>query len=115
MTGDPAALGQVLYRARSGWAPLPEWARFLLDVGARAAGSRPAEGRLVVALSLPARAFAAALASASAVVTAFRDSPPASDAAEHFDYLSSLPEGTAISHHRANAIEQGRLAGVEVD
>ena len=69
----------------------------------------------MVALSLPARPFAAVLASASAVIAAFRDSPSASDAAEHFDYLASLPEGTAITHHRANAIEQGRLIGVEVD
>lgn len=115
MNGQPAPLAPLLYRGPEGWTPIPAWARFILDAGARAASARPGEGRLVLAVSLPARAFAAALASAAAVVTAFRDSPPASDAAEHFDYLASLPEGTAISHHRANKIEQGRLAGVEVD
>lgn len=86
----------------------------MLEVGARVVGSRSADGRVVIALSLPVRAFAAALASASAVPTAFRDGPPAGDAAEHFDYLASLPEGTAISHHRGNSIQQGRLVGVEV-
>lgn len=115
MNDHLAPFGHLLYRGRSGWAPLPDWALFILDAGERVASSRPAEGRLVVALSLPARAFAAALASASVVITAFSDNPPASDAAEHFDYLASLPEGTAITHHRANSIQQGRLVGVEVD
>lgn len=115
MNGEPAPLARLQYRAPEGWSPIPAWARFMLDVGARAAGARPDEGRLVLAVSLPARAFAAALAGAAVVVTAFRESPPASDAAAHFDYLASLPEGTAISHHRANKVEQGRLAGVEVD
>src|SRR2546423_2536030 len=115
MNDQPPPLGQLVYRARSGWAPLPGWAQFMLDTGARAASTRPAEGRLVIAISLPARAFAAVLASASAVVTAFRDSPPASDAAQHFEYLASLPDGTAIAHHRANSVQQGRLIGVEFD
>jgi hypothetical protein len=87
----------------------------MLDAGSRAASTRHDDARLVIALSLPARAFAAVLAAAAVVVTAFRESPHASDAAEHFDYLGSLPEDTAISHHRSNKIEQGRLAGVEID
>jgi hypothetical protein len=86
----------------------------MLDAGCRAASARE-NARLVIALSLPARAFAAVLVAAAAVVTAFRENPPASDASEHFDYLASLPEGTAIRHHRSNKVEQGRLAGVEVD
>lgn len=110
-----ATFGQLLYRGRSRWVPLPEWACFLLHVGARVAGSRAEDGRLVVALSLPVRTFAAALAGASAVVTAFVNRPAVSDGNEHFDYLASLPEGTAISHHRANVVQQGRLVGVETD
>ena len=111
---DPSEpIAQLLFRGRSGWSPLPDWARFMLSTGARVANARPAEGRLVVALSIPVRAFASALASASAVVSAFRDGSGASDAAHHFDYLASLPPGTAITHHRANSIQQGRLLGVE--
>lgn len=113
MEGQRAPLGEIYYRGRSGWTPLPEWGRFMLEVGARVVDSRPAEGRVVIALSLPVRAFAAALSSASAVITAFRDRPPLRDVTEHFDYLASLPEGTAISHHRANSVQQGRLVGVE--
>jgi len=87
----------------------------MLDAGSRAASVQRDGARVVIALSLPARAFAAVLAAAGAVATAFRENPPASDAAEHFDYLASLPEGTAINHHRSNKVEQGRLAGVEID
>lgn len=87
----------------------------MLDAGSRVASAQQEDARLIIALSLPARAFAAVLVAAAAVVTAFRENPPGSDAAQHFDYLASLPEGTAISHHRSNKVEQGRLAGVEVD
>lgn len=87
----------------------------MLDAGARAATIHPAEGRLVIALSLPARAFAAVLAGAAAVTAAFRDNPPGTDAAEHFDYLAALPEGTRISHRRENSVEHGRLIGAEID
>jgi hypothetical protein len=114
MADDPCVpFGQLLFRGQSGWLPLPGWARFMLAVGARAAIAGP-EGRLVVALSLPVRGFAATLVGASTVVTAFRDHPPVSDANAHFDHLASLPEGTAIAHHRANSVQQGRLLGVEV-
>lgn len=87
----------------------------MLDVGARAATTEPPEGRLVIALSLPARAFAAVLAAAAAVIVSFRDSPPGADAAAHFEYLASLPEGTAIAHHRSNSVQHGRLIGIDLD
>jgi|SRR5579862_750632 len=114
MTDHPAPLRELLYRTHSGWSRLPDWARFMLDAGARAVSARPAEGRLVIALSVPARGFAAALAGAAGAITAFLDDPPGNDDAEHFDYLSSLPGGTAISHRRRNSVEQGRFVGVEV-
>ena len=87
----------------------------MLDAGARASRIQPGEGRLVIALSLPARAFAAVLAGAAAVIATFHDNPQGSDATEHFDYLAALPEGTPISHRRGNSVEHGRLVRVEVD
>lgn len=109
---QPAA--HLMHRTPDGWSPLPAWAQFMLDAGSRAASIRHDDARLVIALSIPARAFAAVLAAAGAVVTAFQENPPTSDVAEHFDYLASLPEGTAISHRRGNSVEQGRIACVEV-
>jgi hypothetical protein len=86
-----------------------------LQAGARGAIARPEQGRLVIAFSLPARAFATALTAAGAVIASFRATPPGADAAAHFEYLASLPEGTAIAHHRANSVQQGRLIGVDLD
>ncbi|MHB8718540.1 MAG: hypothetical protein ACYDAC_06575 [Candidatus Dormibacteria bacterium] len=114
MSGDLPPATRLLYRVHPGWRPLPAWARFMLEAGDRAASTRPDGARLVIALSVPARAYAAALATAAAVVSAFREDPPGNDAAQHFDYLASLPEGTAISHHLSNKVEHGRLAGVEI-
>lgn len=115
MGGRPGPFELLRYRGRAGWLPLPEWARFMLDVGARAATTEPRNGRLVIALSLPARAFSAVLAASAAVTASFRASPPDEDAAAHFEYLASLPEGTAIAHHRANSMQHGRLLGVDLD
>lgn len=113
MAGDLHPLSSLRFWAQSGSMPLPAWARFMISLGERVATSGPEKPGLVVALSVPARAFAATLIAASAVITAFREGPSASDAAAHFDYLASLADGTAITHHRANSVQQGRLVGVE--
>ena len=67
----------------------------------------------MIALALPTRAFAAALISAAVVTAAFEMDAPDPDLASHFEFLASLPPGTAITHHRGNSIRQGRLLGVE--
>jgi hypothetical protein len=66
-----------------------------------------------VALGLPTRAFAAALAGAAIAVTRFELDSPEIDLAEHFRFLSCLPTGTPITHHRNNSIRQGTFLGVE--
>jgi hypothetical protein len=106
-------LDDLLCWTRGGWAPLPAWARCLIEVGRRVVRSEPDEGRLVVALALPARAFGAAFVAASAVVAAFEADAPDSDGGEHFELLASLPPGTPVTHHRGNSIEQGRLLGID--
>jgi hypothetical protein len=106
---------ELKYRGPDGWEPLPAWARFLLEAGAAVATHRAGDGRLVVAVSVPTRAFAAALAGASAVVSAFVADPALLDGAEHFQHLSSLPPGTAVTLRTGNSIEQGTLLGVNYD
>lgn len=98
-----------------GWVPLPAWGRFMLEVGAAVASFRSDEGRLVVAVSVPTRSFAAALAGASVVVTCFNDDPAIGAAADHFQRLASLPVGTPVMHRAGNSIEQGKLLGVRDD
>jgi hypothetical protein len=86
-----------------------------METGARAATATPGQGRLVIALSIPARPFAAVLAAAAAVIASFSHNPSGADAAAHFEYLASLPEGTPIAHHRKNTVQQGRLLGVDLE
>lgn len=115
MTQAGAPLEQLRCRGPEGWIPLPAWARFMLSAGAAAARFSSDEGRLVIALSVPTRSFAAALAGAAAVVTSFRESTPAGGAAEHFEQLASLPAGTPVHHRDGDSIEQGLLMGVADD
>jgi hypothetical protein len=102
-------------RGAEGWVPLPAWARFMLDAGAAVASFRADEGKLVIAVSVPTRAFAAALAGTSAVVTSFREDPAIGATADHFQRLASLPVGTPVTHRARNMIEQGTLLGVRHD
>jgi hypothetical protein len=107
------ALDDLLCRTREGWSFLPAWARSLIDVGQRATRFESEDARLVIALVLPTRAFAAALISAAVVSTAFEMDAPDPDLANHFEFLASLAPGTPITHHRGNSIRQGRLLGIE--
>ncbi len=109
------SFGELRYRGPDGWAPLPAWAQFMLEAGAAVVTHRAGDGRLVVAVSVPTRAFAAALAGASAVVSAFLADPALLAGAEHFEHLSSLPPGTAVTLRTGNSIEQGTLLGVNYD
>lgn len=102
-------------RGDGGWVPLPAWARFMLEAGAAVASFHAGEGRLVVALSVPTRRFAAALAGTAAVVTSFEDDPAIGAGEDHFRHLASLPVGTPVTHRDGNSIEQGQLLGVRDD
>src|SRR5438093_1571564 len=68
-------LTHLFWLAGGRWVPVPGWARFIIEVGARAASFHSGEARLVAALALPTRAFAAAFAAAGAVVASFERIP----------------------------------------
>lgn len=97
------------------WVRLPDWARFILEVGVRAASFDSSEARLVVAVALPTSAFAAALAAAGAVVALFERIPAARDLTHHFEYLASLPVGTPVTLHERSVMVQGTLLGAAED
>jgi hypothetical protein len=115
MSQSLAPFELLKYEGADGWAPLPEWAQFMLGVGATAATFSSGEGRLVVAVSVPTRSFAAALAGAGSVVAAFAESQATGGPKAHFKHLSLLPSGTPITHWSGNSSEQGRLLGVRDD
>ncbi len=87
---DRELLDGLLYLHGAEWRPLPPWARFFLDLGAQIASYSPKSGPLVVALSLPARAYAAALAASGIVLTRAHLPDDQADTSAHFRMLCHL-------------------------
>jgi hypothetical protein len=93
--------------------PLPRWARFLVGAGRHAVEHETPGRRLVIGISLPTRAYAAAFAALGVAAAAYED-PEKRDPREHFDSLVSLPRGTAIRFRRGRFLYCARLIGSEV-
>lgn len=92
---------------------IPEWARFLVDLGAYVANRDTPERRLVIGLALPTRAYAAAFA-ALGIVLARSVAPVAKvGLAEHFQRLCLLPVGTRLILRDGHRIYQGVFEGCE--
>jgi hypothetical protein len=79
-----------MFRSADIWQPVPEWGQFLLELGRRFARFHSAQGELVVALTLPTRAYAAALAATGVVLERAAKSSGNSDALLHFQQLTDL-------------------------
>jgi hypothetical protein len=95
------------------WGRLPDWARFMLALGDALASEDAADGRMTVGVTVPTRAFAAALAAAGFVLRRNADDPmEPGDAEEHFARLAAQPSGTAITLQQGERIHDGRLLGI---
>ena len=105
---------ELLGYARGGRAvaPLPGWATYLVTIGRYLVEHQVPGRRLVVGISLPTRAFAAAFAALGVADAAYQD-PEKGDPRENFERLASLPRGTAIRFRRGRYLYCGRLLGVE--
>lgn len=105
----------LLYSSGHDYCTLPKWAKWFIDLGA---GIVPAQQhlesghRLVVGVSVPARAYAAALAAAGAVAALYRYWSP-DDMASHFEKLSRLPAGTYVTYRDGNYVKCGTLDGID--
>jgi len=83
-------LADLLYSNGSEWHPLPSWAHFFVTLGDRIASYIPQNGPLVVVLSLPTRAYAAALAGAGVVLSRAQSTDAHANAESHFKMLCEL-------------------------
>lgn len=95
------------------WTPAPEWARFLVSLGL-GIGSAPGQQPLVAAVALPTRSLAATLTLlGSSVASAAQFCPP--DPQERFNWLASLPVGTAVAIHdpQSGTKQRGILQGCD--
>lgn len=96
-----------------GVAPLPSWAKYLVALGRFCIDHRVQDRRIVVGVSLPIRAFAAALVALGVAYAAY-DDPAKRDAREYFEWLRSLAPGTLIRFARGQFLYCATLLGVEV-
>jgi hypothetical protein len=100
------------YRNGSRVSSLPYWARYLIAVGRFAVEHRLPGRRLVIGLSVPSRAYAAAFCALGVASAAYLD-PEQHDPRVHFEYLAALPPGTALRYRHGTHLYCGRLTGVE--
>jgi hypothetical protein len=95
------------------WDRLPDWARFMVGLGDALAQEPSGCGYTTVGLTVPTRAFAAALAVAGFVLRRNVDDPmDPGDVEEHFALLAAQPSGTAITLQQGARIHDGRLLGI---
>lgn len=94
----------------------PAWARALIALGAAAAAARADNQRLVAALALPTRAYAATLVALGAVTAhaprSFNPARPTDEQLEeHFRLLCGLRPGTTVTVGKAKLV--GTFEGVD--
>ncbi len=94
-------------------AGLPEWAQYLVRLGRHLVDHEVPGRRLVVGVTLPARAFAAAFAALGVADAAYQD-PEKRDPRENFDRIAALPAGTPIRFRRGRYLYCGWLLGTEM-
>ena len=92
--------------------PLPEWGNFFIEIGRRVAEWGTGKNCLVVALAIPTKAFAAALAAIGVVLAKPNLYSHQVDIDEHFEQLCSLPKGTQVFHQHGKHLLLATYEGV---
>lgn len=97
---------------------IPPWAEGFVRLGASAAGAFWDGERLVAAVAVPTRAYAATLAGVGAVAArtppALDDGKPSAEVLEnHFRLLSSLRPGTTVTVRSGRTKNVGTFEGIE--
>lgn len=93
------------------WQLLPAWCRFFLQLGCRVGEVPVNERRLVVAVSIPTRALAAAFACAGVVAGRIFAGLSPDRWADHFALLCSVGVGTPVVLTRGPRQFQGEILG----
>src|SRR5207247_835901 len=99
---------------------VPAWGEAMVDLGSACAGARRRTGeRLIAAIAVPTRAYCAALAAVGAVEVPEPAATPGIGGAEaldeHFESLSVLRSGTAVTVGQGAGVSVGQFEGVDND
>ena len=97
--------------------PLPDWAKYYLDLGATVSLKRDANRRLVTAMAVPTRSHAAILVATGVIISRVKSdtSSRRHTPEEQFEMLSGLPGGTSVILHKGDNTVRGILVGTKVD
>ena len=101
------------FKAGNATRELPGWAAWFIDLGAWTARQASDSSRTVVVATVPVAGYAAVFAALGAAAANFRDRSP-DDEIAHFEFLSSLPNGTRVEYRKAvgsNKLTQGSIIG----
>jgi hypothetical protein len=107
-------LSDLQYKINDQWQSLPDWGEFFVNIGSLAAqetGSR----KLVIGITVPTRAYAAALVAAGVVVTRAGNSTVAASPNEHFEALYNAPQNTAVLFYEGKKVLKGLLKRASKD
>jgi hypothetical protein len=85
-------LSKLEYKFNEQWRSFPHWTQYFYEVGRYVAREQYNDRRVIVAVALPVRAFAAALAALGVVTELARNAVEQSDATSYFQYLLTLPQ-----------------------
>jgi hypothetical protein len=103
---------ELRYKERSKWHPLPNWAKYLISLGASLASARSAKYRIVATISVPTSSFAAAFVSLGRILNEPISEPAASAVEGHFEMLSALPNRTSLIYFNGEALYNGPFLGL---
>lgn len=81
------------------WTKLPNWAKFFIQLG-KTVSQTEGEGRVVCALALPTRAYAAVLTALGVIASTVHRRRPHINVDEHFSALCKLRKGTSLLYRR---------------
>ena len=95
------------------WCEVPRWAGFFTEVGSRASKLIRGNGRLVVGLAVPTRAYCAAFTAIGALTALLAYESGLGDVKAHFDGLSRLPFGTPLWIRKKKRRIYGEFQGTD--
>lgn len=119
MSRDPEPVARVVEAlsfpspTTGGWFRVPEWARFLIQLGARVGAEARRDSRIIAAVAAPVRPFAAVLCGVG-VVLRLSIEPVQVDVTLCLKKLEALPVGTKVAYrHSATRIQPGAFVGFD--
>lgn len=89
-------INNLYYHEENQWKLLPEWARFLLKLGAALGSQRLGSHRVVVGIALPTKAYAASLLTAGLLVGLSKKPVTHKDVTAHFERLCALEQESSL-------------------